>query len=125
MNIREIFFWLHLGAGSLAGSVILVMCGTRAALGFGLWMRFDTRGRPAVFSAEAWPAQLRSAESFWHAPASRWPFGVFSFFGPGPGLLTPNSSEIGKICQRDRSARTASAARRPLTMAPWMEALSR
>src|SRR5437762_5055456 len=34
MNIRKIFFWLHLSAGSLAGSVILVMCATGAALGF-------------------------------------------------------------------------------------------
>ena len=24
-------------------------------------------------------------------------FGIFSFFGPGPGLLTPNSSEIAKF----------------------------
>jgi uncharacterized iron-regulated membrane protein len=34
MNIRKIFFWLHLSAGTLAGSVILVMCVTGAALGF-------------------------------------------------------------------------------------------
>src|SRR5262245_41945319 len=34
MTIRKIFFWLHLCAGSLAGTVILAMCLTGAALGF-------------------------------------------------------------------------------------------
>jgi uncharacterized iron-regulated membrane protein len=34
MLIRKIFFWLHLGAGSLAGAVIVLMCLTGAALGF-------------------------------------------------------------------------------------------
>jgi uncharacterized iron-regulated membrane protein len=34
MIIRKILFWLHLTAGALAGSVILPMCVTGAALGF-------------------------------------------------------------------------------------------
>jgi len=34
MTIRKIFFWLHLSAGIVAGSVILAMCVTGAALGF-------------------------------------------------------------------------------------------
>ena len=34
MNIRKISFWLHLSAGTVAGSVILVTCVTGAALGF-------------------------------------------------------------------------------------------
>lgn len=34
MTMRKMFFWLHLAAGTLAGSVILVMCVTGAALGF-------------------------------------------------------------------------------------------
>jgi uncharacterized iron-regulated membrane protein len=34
MTIRKIFFWLHLAAGIVAGSVILAMCVTGAALGF-------------------------------------------------------------------------------------------
>jgi uncharacterized iron-regulated membrane protein len=34
MTIRKIFFWLHLSAGMVAGSVILAMCVTGAALGF-------------------------------------------------------------------------------------------
>ena len=34
MIIRKVLFWLHLTAGAVAGSVILLMCVTGAALGF-------------------------------------------------------------------------------------------
>ena len=34
MALRQIFFWLHFSAGTVAGVVILVMCVTGAALGF-------------------------------------------------------------------------------------------
>ena len=34
MALRQIFFWLHFSAGTVAGVIILVMCVTGAALGF-------------------------------------------------------------------------------------------
>jgi len=67
MTIRKIFFWLHLSAGIVAGSVILVMGVTGAALGFEKqivhWAQRNERTVAASDGAQRLPMEALLAQS--------------------------------------------------------------
>jgi len=62
MSIRKVFFWMHLGAGFLAGVVIFIMCVTGVLLSFerqiANWSERDVRRVAPPAGVERMPLDL-------------------------------------------------------------------